>query len=111
MDGLAQGVIAVPAADHVGDVGGELDDLDHRAGVVEDRIVIGLDEDLAAALAQAAEFAGLETALAQFVPEAAVIGRGGIGRIAELGMELALDFTERIPHHIEEVAIGRQDRA
>ncbi len=111
VDGLAQFVVAAAAADHVGHVGGELDDLHDRTGVVEDGVVIGLDEDLAAALAEAAELTRLEAAPAQLIPEVTVFGRRRIGRIAELGVRLALDFAERVAHGVEEVAVGGQDVA
>ena len=51
------------------DVGGELDDLERPAVDVEDRVVGGLDPDLASVLAEPLVLAGVKSAGAELAPE------------------------------------------
>ena len=73
----------------LGDVGGELDDLDRLARGIEDRVVGGLDPDLLAALAEALELAGDDTRPRAAAPRTAIFGAAGVGRVAEHAVMLA----------------------
>jgi hypothetical protein len=94
-----------------GNVGGEFHDLERLAPRVEDRVVGALDPDLAPALAEPAELAGLVIATIERRPELAVWGAVALRRIDEQAVMLAADLVQRIAHRDQELAIRRQDRA
>ena len=94
-----------------GDVGGELDDLERLAGLVEDRIVGGEDPDLLAALAEPLVFGGFVLAAVQPRPELAIGGAVAIFRHHEHAVVLALDLVERVADGAEEILVGGDDGA
>ncbi|MND82120.1 hypothetical protein D3C80_739410 [compost metagenome] len=97
--------------DTAGHICREFDDLEHPAVEIEDRIVGGLDEDLAAALAQTHEFICHEIAAGEPFPELPVLHGLRIGRFAEHRMVPALHFRQRITQRRQKILVGRQDLA
>ncbi len=95
----------------VGDVHGELDDLERLAVTAEDRVVGGADPHVAAALGDAPVFRGLEQALAQALPELVVFVGRRLLRGDEHAMMLADDFVMRIAHDGKEVVVGVENGA
>jgi len=94
----------------IGDIGGDLDHLDHLAAAYQ-RIVGRFDPDLAAALGKTLVLALVVLAGAQPVPEFGIFRRPGIGRIDEHRMVLADDFGPRVAHGRAEILVGVDDRA
>ena len=92
----------------LGDVGRELDDL-VRLAAAEDRVVGGLDPDLAAALGDAAILAPVEMALGETIPEGLVVRTCSVCRIDEQPMVLADDLGELVAECLAEVLVGSQD--
>ena len=96
------------AAPLLGDVGGELDDLDQAAIGVHHRVVGGLQPDVAAEAVDALELAGAKAPLAQTAPELR-IGRGAdVGLLAEHQVVAADHLIERVVEHAQEVVVGVQ---
>jgi hypothetical protein len=93
------------------DVGGEFDDTERLAVLVEDRVVRRLDPDLLAALADALVFRRLELAGIETGPEFPIGGALALHRFHEHAVVLALDLAERVAQHLEEVLIRGNDRA
>ena len=93
------------------DVGGELDDFDGPAGVVQNRIVGRLDPDLATALADALVFSRLKFTAVEAGPERLISLAAAQLRRREHLMMLALDFIETVTHRVEEILVGGDDRA
>jgi hypothetical protein len=91
------------------DVDGKLHHLEDPPLVVEDRIVRGLDIDLSAIFSDAGEFARLELAGAQGVPEGLIVRRADIVRFAEDRMVLSDDLLQFVADCRQEVMVGRQD--
>src|SRR5690606_4996305 len=87
------------------------DHLDRLAVGIEDRVVAGLDPDLAPALAEALKLGGDIFPLAQPLPEAAVVGAGTIGHIAEHAVMPAHDLAQLIADESEKILIGPANRA
>ncbi len=92
-----------------GDVGRELDDLPELA-VLEDRVVGGLDPDLAAVLADALVFPAIELSAVEHGPELAIVLRCGVARIAEDAMMFALDLLQAVAKSETEILVCRDDR-
>ena len=95
----------------LGDVGREFHDTDYPATVVEDRVVGGLDEDLAAAFSEAHELISRELASVQGFPETAIVRRAGIIGIAEHRVMLSNDLVQTIAERGEEIVVGGEDPA
>gem|GEM_PF-6156746 len=93
------------------DVGGELDHLARRAGAVEDRIVGGLDPDLAAILADPAVLTGIERTGSKLFPELPVCRRACMVRVDEHRVVAPLDVLQRVTEGGQEVFVGDEDRA
>src|SRR3954465_6859109 len=83
------------------DVGGELDDFDGSAGVIQNRIVGRLDPDLATALADALVFSRLKFTAVEASPECLISLAAAQLRRREHLMMLALDFIETVTHRVE----------
>ncbi len=94
-----------------GDVGGELDDADRLAVLVHDRVVGGLDPDLAAALGDTLVLCGLVLAAIEARPERAIIVAVARGRVDEHAVVLAPDLVERVAHRVQEILVGGDDGA
>jgi hypothetical protein len=93
------------------DVGGELDNFDGPAGVVQNRIVGRLDPDLATALADALVFSRLKFTAVEAGPKRFISLAAAQLRRREHLMMLALDFIETVAHRVEEILVGNDDRA
>ena len=92
-------------------IGGELHDLERLAFRVVDRIVGRLDPHRAAILAEALEFAGIESARTQSLPKLLVGVRSHIVGIAEQGVVLSDHLIQPVAHRVEEILVGHQDLA
>ena len=92
-----------------GDVGGIFDHLEWFAVHVDDRVVTGLQPDLAATLADPLILARIEFPAAELVPEQAIFRTGPMSGIDEHAVMLAPDFLQRITKRGEEVFVRRQD--
>ncbi len=93
-------------ADLLGDVGGEFHHLVGAAGGVEDRVVGGLDPDLAPVLAEAPELRGLIGAVPQRRPEHPVGFAVAIGGLDEQAVVPADHLVPPVAHRGQEVVIG-----
>ena len=94
----------------LGDIGGELDDLEQFVVGPDNRVVGGLNPDLFAALAETLELRRLVLTAAERLPELAILGARPVGVVDEDAVVLALDLFQAVTHGVEEVIIGRDDR-
>ena len=95
--------------DLLGDVGGDLDDLEDPTHLVLHRRVDRLDPDFLARLGDALEHIDLRLALVEVTPELGVGVGGRLNRVDEHAVVLADDLVELVAHHREEVLVGRLD--
>ncbi|MND46680.1 hypothetical protein D3C80_375580 [compost metagenome] len=88
-----------------GYIGCELDDLVGLAAA-RNRVVGGLDPDLAAGLGDPLIFFGVEISGCKIGPESLVFGRCHIVRFAEDAVVFSLDLCKRITQRFAEIGIG-----
>ena len=94
-----------------GDVGGELDDLRHASGTVQNRGIGGLQPDLLPGAVHPRKLPAVMLTLAQTLPERGIGRRITVLLRQELAMVLALQLGPRVAHQGQELGIGRQHRA
>lgn len=99
----------VDGPDPLADVACELDDLEHLAVHVKNRIIGGLDEHLPAAIADARELVGGELPGREFAPEFLVLAAVCIGGVVQYRVMPSANFLQRITERRQEILVGRQD--
>ncbi|MNQ67141.1 hypothetical protein D3C85_816510 [compost metagenome] len=95
----------------VGDVDGVFHHLERGAARVEDRVVAGLNPDLATVPAHPPVLTGVVFAAPQLVPEGAIGAGLNLGGIDEHGVMAPDDLIQPIADRGQEVAVGVLDRA
>ncbi len=108
---MAEAVVAQALLDRRGDVGGEFDDLHHRAGIVENRIIGGLDIDVGAGLGDTTVFGRLEFAARQGRPELGIFRAFHLGGIAEQAVVVAHDLVKTVAQNPQKIGVGGDDLA
>ena len=95
----------------LGHVGRELHHLYDLVVHIEDRIVGGLDPDLAPALADPPEFFSDELAVVQPPPELLIVAPARIGRIDEDAVVFAAHLLKAISHDRQKILVRDDDFA
>ncbi len=93
------------------DIRRNLDDLRDLSRGVEDRVVGGLNPYFPAVLAKTLKFPRLELSARQFLPESLIFKALPVSGFHKHLVMAARNFLKRIAHRVDEVLVGRQDRA
>ena len=93
------------------DIHGKLDDFGYVPIGIEHRVIGGPKPQLFSPFGQSHVDPGIELAPIHLGPEGWVLRAGGIGRIAEHPVVLALNFGQCIPQGFQEIVIGGQHGA
>ena len=97
--------------DGLGRVNRELHHFERLTFGIENRVVVGLNPDFLASLADPLVFGRLELPVAELTPELLVLRAVPIRGFDKQAVVLALDLVEPIAQRLQEVLIGRDDRA
>lgn len=92
-----------------GDVGSQLDDTDHLARSIENRIVGRLDPHGFTILAHPPKLLRVELPASQIIPEGRVVRRVSLALQHEHAVLAANDLLGLIAHHPAEIFIGLED--
>ncbi|MNS80469.1 hypothetical protein D3C72_1141490 [compost metagenome] len=95
----------------LGDVHRQLDDLGGPSVRPHDRIVGGLQPDLASALGDPPELGGHEPARVQVAPEGGIGGTSRLVRVHEGAVMPSADLVEGVAHRLQQIVVGVQNDA
>ena len=95
----------------LGDVGGDLHDLDHTAHFIANGGIDRLNPDLLPGFGDALEHVTLRLAGVQVAPELLVGGRSRIHGVDKHAVMLAPDLVDLVAHQLQEILVGFNDIA